>query len=97
MLVGAGSANAFAFDLYGRLRSSKGNVVFSPFSMASALAMMWMGAEGETKAQMKRVLHFEGSGLPSSAALGVTFASSAYACSSTTSSSFVTIGFSGGR
>jgi serpin B len=70
MVVGAASANTFAFDLYGRLRSSKGNVVFSPFSMASALAMMWMGAEGETEAQMKRVLHFEGSGLQSAAALG---------------------------
>jgi serpin B len=42
------------------MRSQKGNLVASPFSIATALSMAWMGARGETAAQMKKVLHLEG-------------------------------------
>ena len=56
----ARSSNAFALELYGRLRASSGNQVFSPASLTTALAMTWGGARGETADQMKRVLHFTG-------------------------------------
>ncbi len=48
--------NQFAFDLYSQL--SGDNVFFSPYSISSALAMTYEGAEGETKEQMKDVLGF---------------------------------------
>ncbi len=56
----AKSDNAFAFDFYAKARASKGNLVISPFSIATALSMTWAGAKGETAAQMKKVLHLEG-------------------------------------
>ena len=56
----ANGSNAFGFDLYDRLRTTPGNVVFSPASITTALAMTWGGARGETAAQMKKVLHLEG-------------------------------------
>jgi serpin B len=52
--------NAFGLDLYRSLRASPGNLVFSPASVTTALAMTWGGARGETAAQMKQVLRFEG-------------------------------------
>jgi serpin B len=49
----------FATDLYARLSSNKpGNLFFSPYSISSALAMAYAGANGETAAQMAKVLHF---------------------------------------
>jgi serpin B len=54
----AADTNAFAADLYGRLASEKGNLFFSPYSIESALAMVYGGARGETAGQMARVLHF---------------------------------------
>jgi serpin B len=56
----AQSSNAFGFDLYQRLRQKPGNLVISPSSITTALAMTWGGAEGETSAQMRKVLHLEG-------------------------------------
>jgi serpin B len=56
----ARSSNAFGFDLYQRLRRQPGNLVISPASITTALAMTWGGAEGETAAQMREVLHLEG-------------------------------------
>ena len=49
--------NAFAGDLYAKLRSEKGNVFFSPFSISTALGMTATGAKGETLSQMQKVLH----------------------------------------
>jgi serpin B len=56
----ARSSNAFGFDLYQRLRQKPGNLVLSPASITTALTMTWGGARGETAAQMRRVLHLEG-------------------------------------
>jgi serpin B len=50
--------NAFAFDLYRRLSAKDGNVVFSPYSISSALAMTYAGARGRTANEMAKVLHF---------------------------------------
>lgn len=51
--------NAFAIDLYKRLaEKSDGNIVVSPYSISSALAMTYAGARGETAAEMAKVLHF---------------------------------------
>jgi serpin B len=49
---------AFALDLYGQLKSSPGNLFFSPYSISTALAMTYAGARGDTEMQMGRVLHF---------------------------------------
>jgi serpin B len=51
------AANEFAFDLYGHLRSLPGNLFFSPFSVDSALAMVYAGARGDTATAMARTLH----------------------------------------
>lgn len=51
--------NSFAFDLFHELRSKKdGNIFYSPFSISTALAMTYAGADGQTEAEMKSVLHF---------------------------------------
>jgi serpin B len=49
----------FAVDLYGKLRTSEGNVFFSPYSISTALAMTYGGARGETAEQMAQTLHFD--------------------------------------
>jgi serpin B len=56
-LVVAGN-NEFAFELYSKLRSSKGNLFFSPYSISTALALTYSGARGQTESQMAGVLHF---------------------------------------
>lgn len=62
----ATGVNPFAFDLYKQLRSQRGNVFVSPFSISSALAMTAAGAKGETLAQMARVLHLQDNSGPTS-------------------------------
>lgn len=51
------STNSFALDLYKKLNeSSKGqNIFFAPWSIATALAMVYLGAKGDTAAQMAKV------------------------------------------
>jgi serine protease inhibitor len=45
--------NEFATDLYARLNSDKStNLFFSPYSISTALAMTFAGAEGPTGAEM---------------------------------------------
>jgi serpin B len=48
--------NAFAGDLFARIKSEKGNVFVSPFSIETALAMTAAGAKGDTLKQMQSVL-----------------------------------------
>jgi serpin B len=55
--------NAFAFDLYGQLRSSghlenDGTLFFSPESISTALAMTYAGARGQTAEEMASTVHF---------------------------------------
>ncbi len=54
----AGANNAFCVDLYRELASEPGNVVVSPFSIHTAMAMSYAGAQGETAREMAGVLHF---------------------------------------
>jgi len=49
---------AFAIDLYRQLASKPGNLLFSPYSISQALAMVYGGARGLTEQQMAQVLHF---------------------------------------
>ncbi|ASJ03408.1 hypothetical protein A3L09_09125 [Thermococcus profundus] len=51
------SINAFALDLYRELAKKDGNVFFSPFSVETALAMLYEGARGRTAEEIANVLH----------------------------------------
>ena len=55
----ARSNNEFAFDLYGQLRCSPGNIFFSPTSISTALAMTYAGAEGQTEKEMTEALNLD--------------------------------------
>jgi serpin B len=48
--------SAFALDLYSRLSSRSGNLFFSPFSISTAVAMAYGGAEGATAEEMAAAL-----------------------------------------
>jgi serpin B len=50
--------NTFALNFYRSLRTTDGNLVFSPFSISTALAMTYAGASGETQSQMAQALQF---------------------------------------
>lgn len=52
------SNTAFALDVYQRLKDTKGNIFFSPYSISTALAMTYAGARENTARQMADVLHF---------------------------------------
>jgi len=53
----AQASNQFALDLYGRLRRGTGNLILSPLSISSALAMAQAGAAGQTAQEISAVLH----------------------------------------
>ncbi len=48
----------FSFDLYQKIKSKKGNIFFSPYSLSTALAMTYAGSRGQTEKEMVKVLHF---------------------------------------
>nr|XP_040128146.1 serpin B4-like [Ictidomys tridecemlineatus]XP_040128149.1 serpin B4-like [Ictidomys tridecemlineatus] len=48
----------FTLDLFRKLRKDGDNVFYSPVSILSALAMLDLGARGNTALQMEKVLHF---------------------------------------
>jgi serpin B len=50
--------NAFAFDFYRQVRGETGNLIYSPYSISLASAMLSGGAEGETASQIASTLHF---------------------------------------
>jgi serpin B len=53
------SINAIGVELLRRQSaSSEGNALLSPYSIQTALAMTWAGADGETREEMARVLHY---------------------------------------
>jgi len=51
------SNNVFALDLFHTMNKA-GNLVFSPYSITTALAMAWTGARNNTSTQMAQALHF---------------------------------------
>ncbi|XP_037375065.1 leukocyte elastase inhibitor-like [Talpa occidentalis] len=53
--------SAFALDLFRTLSedSPRGNLFFSPLSISSALAMVFLGTRGNTAAQVSKTLHFD--------------------------------------
>lgn len=53
----AAGVQSLAVDLYKQLATKQTNLVFSPYSVAIALAMTRIGAKGETAQQMDLVLH----------------------------------------
>lgn len=50
--------SAFAFDLYHQVQGGDGNLVYSPYSISLAMAMVYGGAGGETASQIASTLHF---------------------------------------
>jgi serpin B len=50
--------NAFAFDFYRQVHGDGGNLIFSPYSISLASAMLYGGAGGETASQIASTLHF---------------------------------------
>lgn len=51
--------NKFAFDLYSKNKSEKGNIFFSPYSISTALAMTYEGARGRTAEEIQKVFYFQ--------------------------------------
>jgi serine protease inhibitor len=68
--LAAKATNDLAVDLHRQLATGNDNLCVSPYSIESALAMTFAGADGETRAQMARVLHF-----PSDSSNAASFAS----------------------
>jgi serpin B len=58
--LAATSTNQLAVDLHRQVATGNENLCVSPYSIESALAMTFAGADGETRTEMARVLHFPG-------------------------------------
>ncbi|PYJ12719.1 MAG: serpin family protein, partial [Verrucomicrobia bacterium] len=56
--LAAKATNELAVDLQRQLAKGNDNLCISPYSIESALAMTFAGADGETRTEMARVLHF---------------------------------------
>ena len=67
--------NQFAIDLYQQInkqaKQAENNVFFSPYSLSTAMAMLYAAAEGETKQQIQKTFHYPVPAIlnPNSAAL----------------------------
>ena len=66
--LAATATNQLAVDLHRQLATGNDNLCVSPYSIESALAMTFAGADGETRSEMARVLHFptDASSVPAS-------------------------------
>jgi serpin B len=66
--LAATATNQLAVDLHRQLATGNENLCVSPYSIESALAMTFAGADGETRTEMARVLHFpsDASAVPAS-------------------------------
>ena len=51
--------NAFAIELFQKLKGAEGNLFFSPYSISTALAMTYAGARANTEKQMSAAMHFD--------------------------------------
>jgi serpin B len=60
--LAATSTNRLAVDLHRQLATGDENLCVSPYSIESALAMTFAGADGQTRTEIARVLHFPGDG-----------------------------------
>ena len=60
--LAATATNQLAVDLHRQLATGDENLCLSPYSIQSALAMTFAGADGETRTEMARVLHFPEAG-----------------------------------
>jgi serpin B len=56
--LAAKATNKLGVDLHRQLATGDENLCISPYSIDSALAMTFAGADGETRTEMARVLHF---------------------------------------
>src|SRR3954471_4484963 len=56
--LAAKATNELGVDLHRQLATGDENLCISPYSIDSALAMTFAGADGETRKEMARVLHF---------------------------------------
>jgi len=50
--------NLFAFDLYSQYKSNEGNIFYSPYSISTAVAMVYEGAKGQTASEIAKVFYF---------------------------------------
>jgi len=65
--VAAKATNELAVDLHRQLATGDENLCISPYSIESALAMTFAGADGETRMEIARVLHLTNdAGVPAS-------------------------------
>ena len=66
--LAATATNQLAVDLHRQFATGNENLCVSPYSIESALAMTFAGADGETGSEMARVLHFpsDASAVPAS-------------------------------
>jgi len=66
--LAATAINQLAVDLHRQLATGDENLCVSPYSIESALAMTFAGADGETRTEMAGVLHFpnDGDAVPAS-------------------------------
>src|SRR5215475_13923685 len=60
--LAAKATNQLGVDLHRQLATGDANLCISPYSINSALAMTFAGADGETRNEMARVLHFPNGG-----------------------------------
>jgi len=58
----ATTTNQLGVDLYRQIAIGDGNLCLSPYSIQSALAMTFAGADGQTRSEMAHVLHFSNDG-----------------------------------
>ncbi len=52
------SVNQFGFELFKTINTNEGNSFFSPISISSAMAMAYLGADGETEKEFQTIMHF---------------------------------------
>jgi serpin B len=56
--IAGDAVNALGVDLYHKQTPAESNLLLSPYSIQIALAMTYAGADGDTRTEMQRVLHF---------------------------------------